>query len=142
MDNLEITKNPEIETVFNRYPDHIREKLLQLRSLIIETASGIDGISTIEETLKWGEPSYLVKHGSTIRIDWKEMKPEQYAIYFKCTSKLVPTFKTVFGNIFTYETDRAIVFGLNEVIPKTELRRCIIAALQYHKVKHLPNLGI
>ena len=51
-----------------------------------------------EETLKWGEPSYLVKNGSTIRIDWKSKTPDQYAMYFKCTSKLVPVFRSLFKN--------------------------------------------
>ena len=92
---LEITSGPEVEMVFNKYSEKVRKKLLNLRRIIIETAHESEGITSMEETLKWGEPSYLVKNGSTLRIDWKEKKPEQYAMYFKCTSKLVPTFKVI-----------------------------------------------
>lgn len=140
--NLKITINPEVEQVFNNYPELVRGKLLRLRKLILETASEIDEIETIEETLKWGEPSYLVKKGSTIRIDWKEKKPDQYAMYFKCTSLLVSSFKTVFKDLFNYEKNRAIIFQLNEKIPEDELKTCIKAALTYHSVKHLPLLGL
>ena len=57
----------------------------------------------LEETLKWGEPSYLTKYGSTVRMDWKEKNPEQFAVYFKCTSALVPTFKTIYKDKFKFE---------------------------------------
>jgi len=95
----------------------------------------------MEETLKWGEPSYFVKKGSTIRIDWKSKAPNQYAIYFKCTSSLVETFKTIFGDLFKYEKTRAIVFELDEEVPTEELKICIGMALQYHNLKYKPLLG-
>ena len=98
MGTLQIKTNPEVEQVFNNYPDLVREKVLNLRRLVIETANEIDELTSLEETLKWGEPSYLAKKGSTIRIDWKKNKPEQYSIYFKCTSKLVSSFKIVSSN--------------------------------------------
>ncbi|MDX1409348.1 MAG: DUF1801 domain-containing protein, partial [Saprospiraceae bacterium] len=88
------------------------------------------------------EPSYLAKHGSTLRMDWKSKTPQQYALYFKCTSRLVETFKLMFGNTFKYEGNRAIVFQLDDHLPKHELKACIISTLLYHKVKHLPTLGM
>lgn len=142
MEPIKITKNPEVDAKFAAYPTEVRPKLHLLRKLIIEVATEIPSINEIEETLKWGEPSYLVKKGSTIRIDWKSKTPDQYAMYFKCTSKLVPTFKTVFGDLFNYEKDRAIVFGLNDPIPEAALKECIRLALTYHNVKHQPNLGL
>ena len=140
--NLNIVINPDVEHVFNKYPEFVRENMLKLRELILESAAETTEITDLEETLKWGEPSYLVKNGSTIRIDWKEKAPEQYAIYFKCTSKLVHTFKTVYNDLFRYEGSRAIVFQLNDKIPEVELKSCIKVALTYHKVKHLPLLGL
>ncbi len=57
----------EVKEVFNAYPDNIREKMMFLRQLVLDTVKEIDSIKNIEETLKWGEPSYLTKSGSTIR---------------------------------------------------------------------------
>ncbi len=142
MKTVKLISHPKVSHVFDNYPEDIRGLLEALRALIIETATTIEEIDSLEETLKWNEPSYLTKYGSTIRIDWKAKNPDQYAVYFKCTSKLVPTFKTIYRSIFQFEGNRAIIFNKEDVIPKAELKKCISAALLYHKVKHLPSLGI
>ncbi len=114
---------------------------MRLRELVLTSANDIDGLEQLEETLKWGEPSYLTKYGSTVRMDWKAKNPKQFALYFKCTSLLVTTFKQLHKNIFTFEGDRAIVFSLEDSLPEKEIMHCISLALTYHKVKHLPLLG-
>ena len=141
MMNLQIESDPDVAAIFDNYPNAVRDKILNLRRLIIEAANESDAVENLEETLKWGEPSYVVKGGSTLRMDWKAKQPEQYAMYFKCTSQLVPTFKAVYGDTFAYEKNRAIVFGLDDDVPVQELKHCIALALTYHRVKHLPMLG-
>lgn len=137
---MQFNSDNKAHFVISNYEPLIQKKLNVLRSLIIDSAKELE-LSALEETTKWGEPSYLAKKGSTIRIDWKSKKPNQYAIYFKCTSRLVETFKAVYGDTFNYETTRAIVFQLDDDVPKDELKVCIKMALQYHKVKHLSLLG-
>lgn len=138
---MKLISNPKVKEVFNNYPKSVQEKILHLRELVLCAASEIDGLDDLEETLKWGEPSYLTKHGSTVRMDWKVKTPEQFAIYFKCTSSLVPTFRTIYKDIFEFEKNRAIVFKISDKIPEIELKHCISMALTYHKIKHLPLLG-
>ncbi len=142
MNNLIIDTSPEFEAVLAKYPPFVKEKMQFLRALIIESAEELPDVKKMEETLEWGEPSFVTKGGSTLRMDWKGKFPNQYAIYFKCTSRLVETFKTVFGSEFQYEGKRAIVFQLDEEVPTEALKSCIKAALNYHKVKHLQSLGI
>lgn len=139
--SMELESNPKVKDVFNNYPKPVQHKMLYLRELVLSAASDIDGLAKLEETLKWGEPSYLTKNGSTVRMDWKEKTSEQFAMYFKCTSSLVPTFKTIYKDKFKFEGNRAILFTLNDKIPETELKHCISMALTYHKIKHLPLLG-
>lgn len=142
MGKLELITSPKVDLVFANYPEYVREKMQSLRELVIETAEESEGVHKLEETLKWGEPSFVTKDGSTLRMDWKEKTPDQYAMYFHCTSRLVDTFRLVFNHKFQYEGKRAIVFQLNQKIPKAELKECIKAALTYHKVKELITLGI
>jgi len=133
-------KNPEVAAVFKSYPQKIRTKLMFLRQLILETAAAIEGVGEIEETLKWGEPSYLTpktKSGSTIRIDWKKSQEEQYAMYFKCTANLIPVFRERYTRKFRFEGNRSIVFNIDEEIPIKELKSCIALALTYHRNKKL-----
>ncbi len=142
MSKLTVKTDPRVNEVFANYPDVVRDKMQYMRDLVIETAEEIEDITVLEETLKWGEPSFLAKNGSTLRMDWKEKTPDQYAMYFKCTSRLVETFRLVFDHKFQFEGKRAIVFQLNQKIPELELKECIRATLRYHKVKDQETLGI
>jgi hypothetical protein len=138
---MELTSDPKVAAIFENYPKGVKEKMLHLRDLVLNTALETKELEKLEETLKWGEPSYITKNGSTLRMDWKEKTPDQVAVYFKCTSKLVSTFKVVYKDKFNFEGNRAIVFKLNENIPEKELKHCMEMALTYHKIKNLPLLG-
>ena len=129
-----------VQQKFSTYPADVSVLLNSLRDLIFNVAKQ-DGISDITETLKWGEPSYVSKIGSTIRIDWKGKYPDQYCIYFNCKTSLIESFKEIYGDTFTYDGNRAIVFKLNQVVPYRELAHCISMSLRYKKIKHLPLLG-
>jgi len=133
-------KNPEVAVVFESYPRKIRTKLMFLRQLVLDTAASIEAVGEIEETLKWGEPSYLTpktKSGSTIRIAWKERREEEYSIYFKCTANLVPAFKEKYSRVFRFGGDRSIDFHIDDKVPVKELKNCIALALTYHLNKKL-----
>jgi Domain of unknown function (DU1801) len=122
---------------FASYPKPVRPKLMALRELILKTAAETEGVGEIEETLKWGEPAYVTKNkaGSTVRIDWKEKDPDHYAMYFLCQTNLVETFRTLFPRDFKFEGNRALVFSLNDKVPKDSLSMCIAASLTYHLKK-------
>ncbi|MCB4799512.1 DUF1801 domain-containing protein [Neotamlana laminarinivorans] len=139
---MQIVSHPKVTQVFNNYPEHVKPKMDKLRCLVLQTASEIKDLKHLEETLKWGEPSYLTKNGSTLRIDWKPKTPNQYAMYFQCTTQLVSTFKILYKNTLTFQANRAIIFNLNSTFPELEIKQCITLALTYHKVKHIPLLGM
>ena len=127
--------DPKVEAAFNAFSPVVRKKLMQLRKLIYDVAHKTEGVGELEETLKWGQPSYLTKQsksGSTIRLGREKKTEGDFAIYFKCQTTLVPTFKELFKNKFRYEGNRAILFNVKDKIPARELRRCIAMALTYH----------
>ncbi len=127
-------KNLAIKEVFISYPEEFQQKLLIIRELIFSTANNMVQVGTIEETLKWGEPSYVTSEtnsGSTIRLGWNKKSPDQYAIYFNCNTKLIYMFKQRYGDIFKYGGNRSIFFNLNDEVPITELKDCIATALTY-----------
>jgi Domain of unknown function (DU1801) len=140
--NMEVITSEEVSNKIKKYPKDVQLKLEFLRKLILEKASEIESINKIEETLKWGEPSFTTKQGSTIRIDWKEKYPNQYAMYFHCKTKLVDTFRERYKNTFKFESNRAIIFNMNDNIPVEELKHCIELSLLYHSIKDKPMLGL
>lgn len=134
--------NIKVSEIFDAYPEHIRKKLLFLRQLVFDTANEISGMNEIEETIKWGEPSYAIKGGSTVRMGWKSSNRSQYAMYFHCKTKLVDTFKELYRDKLKFEGNRAIVFDVNEEIPVAVIKHCIALSLTYHSRKKLPMLGV
>jgi hypothetical protein len=130
--------NPAVAAVFAQYPDKIRQRLLSLRGLILETANESPGVGKLEETLKWNEPAYLTtesKSGSTIRIHRKPGSDSKYAMYFNCKTNLVDSFRTLFPTTFRYQGDRAIEFDVADKVPVEELKICISMTLTYHRKK-------
>jgi len=132
--------NLAVEQKFKSYPNDIYIQLIRIRELIFSIAQQ-DGINDLTETLKWGEPSYVSKIGSTVRFDWKAKYPEQYCIFFNCKTLLVETFKEVYGDTFSYGGNRAIIFKSGSIVPIKELGHCISMSLRYKKIKHLQLLG-
>jgi Domain of unknown function (DU1801) len=128
-------ENLAVARVFEKYPPAVRRKLLALRSLIFKTASLTSGVGKLEESLKWGEPTYSTKQsksGSPIRIDWKTSQPAQYEIFFHCQTNLIATFRALFSAELKFEGNRAIVLNVADALPRDAIALCITAALTYH----------
>jgi hypothetical protein len=127
-----------IEATFAGYPPPLRRKLRSLRRLILNTAHKTDGVGPLQETLKWGQPSYLPAQsgsGTTVRIDGVRGAPDCYAMFFHCQTDLVATFREIYPNELTYEGNRSILFNLDETIDEAALSHCIALALTYHQRK-------
>ena len=131
--------NPTIAEKIQTYPEAAQSKFHEIRSLIFEIANDKQ-LGQIEETLKWGQPAYLCKSGSTIRIDWQNKNPNNIDILFNCKTILVETFKEIFRDELIYTGNRVVVVPLAKPIPE-ELETCIFMALNYHQLKKLPLLG-
>ena len=131
----------EVQAKFDGYPDDVKALLFGIRALIFDVIKD-KNLGEVEETLKWGEPSYLVKGGSAVRFDWKPKYPEQYFIFFNCNTSLVDTFRELYSDVLKFQGNRAIVLNVNEPLPQNVIRQCIELSLQYKSIKHLPLLGV
>ena len=132
---------PALAAVFDAYPRPVKTKLLALRRLIFETAKATKGVGALQETLKWGQPSYLTPEtnsGSTIRIDQVKSAPDQYAVYFHCQTNLVATFREMYPTEFSYGGNRSILLNAADKIPEPALRHCVALALTYHLNRRKP----
>ena len=117
--------DPAVEAAFDAYPKPLKPKLLALRRLILDTARTTSGVGALEETLKWGQPSYLTpetKSGSTIRIDAIKSGADQYAVYFHCQTNLVETFRELYPSEFSYGGNRCIILDAADDVPEPALR--------------------
>ena len=136
--------DPAVDAVFNAYPRPIKARLLALRRLIFDTARMTNGVGALQETLKWGQPSYLTaetKSGSTIRIDQVKSAADQYAVYFHCQTDLVATFRELYPTELSYGGSRSILLNAEDDIPEAALRHCVALALTYHLNKRKAARG-
>ncbi len=137
-----IFEDKAVEARFEGYLPIIKTKLLVLRQLILQVAAETPAVGRLEETLKWGQPSYLTpetKSGSTIRIDRVGSDSTQYAMYFNCKTTLIETFKGLYPDDFTYDGTRAIIFDVNDELDLEAVKHCIWLTLTYHlnkKARH------
>ena len=130
--------NAAVAEIFATYPQPLKKKLLALRQLIFDVAESIKQVGELEETIKWGQPSYLTtvsKSGSLIRLDVVKSQIDTYAMYFHCQTNLIATFRCLYPNVFFYVGNRAIFFKGDEEISLKKLKHCIVLALTYNLVK-------
>lgn len=125
----------EVVAVFASFPSPLRDRLLALRQLILDTAAATEGVGDIEETLKWGEPSYVpsaTRSGTPVRLNRVKGTDDRYAVYVSCQTSLVGTFRQIYPDLFTYDGTRAITLHVDEPVPTDALAHCIALALRYH----------
>ena len=123
----------DIETRLDLHPEPTRSALKRLRRLILDTAATTPGVGQVEEALRWGQPSYLTKTGSTIRID--ALGGSRYALYVHCQTDLLASFREIYGDALTYEGKRALIFDTGEPLDEDVVAHCIALALTYRSRK-------
>ncbi len=109
---------------------------MQVRRLLFETADKTPGVGRLEESLRWGEPSYFTaesKSGTPVRLHWKERQPKHCAMYVHCQTNLVERYRSLSLTGLEFEGSRAILFRTDQPLPKAALRACIVLALTYRK---------
>lgn len=127
----------QVAAAYDSYGEDVRLGLLEMRRLILETAEETQGVGPIEESIKWGQPAYRTVEtgsGSTIRLaPAGRDSGYDYAMYFICSTNLIGQFEDLFGDTFTYDGERALLFKIGEPWPTDELRECVAMALTYHQ---------
>ena len=111
-----------------------------LRGLIFETAAQTKGVGKLEETLKWGQPSYLThspKSGTTIRLGWDEAGT-RVSLFVHCQTSLVEAWRDRYGDTLTLIGNREIALPTDQPLPRAALQHCIAMALTYHLRKTAP----
>lgn len=119
----------KIRDAFYAYDDGLRDRLLDLRELIYVIAKETEGVGHLEETLKWGQISYLNPAGTTLRIGTVP-DTEQLAIYVHCQTSVVESLRARPGPL-QFEGNRCVKLPLDEELASPELRSCIQSILTY-----------
>ena len=122
---------------YGRFEPETRTDLLQIREMVLRVAQSNEAIGEIEETLKWGEPSYLTpqtKSGSTLRLSQTktDLKP---ALFVNCQTTLVDEIRELYPDAFDFEGTRGVVLKSSPNDVSQELEHTIALVLTYHARK-------
>lgn len=116
-------------------PEGIEEpnlsRFIPLRELILDVAANLPQVGPLEESLKWGEPSYTPQRkntGSSVRI--APRKDGRVALHFICHTGLIEEFRELYPHL-NFEGKRGIIIDPAKPLPTDELRHCIAKALTY-----------
>ena len=121
-------QTPAVSAAFEALEPALRAQLLDLRALIYDTAAGLD-IPPLDESLRWGQPSYTTPKSTPIRLG--ATKTGTAAIFTHCQSRVIPDFRALFPNAFTYDGTRAVHLDPSAALQKDSLQLLITAALAY-----------
>ncbi|MDP5218307.1 DUF1801 domain-containing protein [Ruegeria sp. 2205SS24-7] len=123
-------QSPKVEDAFAAFPPSAQDGLLRLRDLIFDTAAQLPEPATLSEELKWGQPAYLTRKGTTIRLGVP--KQAQFGLFVHCQTRLISEFSQTFPGTDRIEGTRAVLFDeVGEISP--ERHGWLIArALTYH----------
>ena len=138
--NAVVHEDEAVQQTIAAYPTAAQRRLRQVTRLMAREASRL-GVERINATLKWGEPSYSTTGGSPLRLAWSAKATRRLGMYCHCSTRLIETFRELFGDRFEFDGQRALYLPLTGRLPSAELSQCLRMALRYHTLKKLPLLG-
>ena len=123
----------KVKAAYAAFPPDALAMCMTLRDLIFSVARDNPEVGEIEETLKWGQPSYLTsqtKAGSTLRIGMA--KQGGAALFAHCATDIISTYASTFPGTDLIEGNRAVIFTSPDSIVPERLRLLIYHGLTYH----------
>lgn len=118
-----------VRAVFEGYPEGVRAVLLAARDLVFEVAED-GGCGTLDEVLRWGQPSYVCKTGTTLRLAPDKGAP---AVMVHCQTDLVDRFRSEHPDAFRFGGTRALY--LEAGFDRDALALFLARALTYRRVR-------
>jgi hypothetical protein len=124
-------QSPAVAQAFDDMPDDTRAHLYALRTLIFDTAATLP-VGRIEESLKWGQPSYTTpdtKAATPIRLGIA--KSGDIAVLTHCQATVMSDFRALAPPDMRFDGNRALHLSPDAPLPLEEITPLIRAALTY-----------
>ncbi len=126
-------QTPTVKAAYDAFEQKQRDIALILRDLVFEVAMDTPEAGEVEETLKWGQPSFVTpktKSGSTLRIG--VTKAGDTGLYAHCGTSIIRDYAATFPGDDRIDGNRGVLFSTADDIAKDRLRHLIRHGLTYH----------
>ena len=124
-------QSPAIKLAFDAFDPSHRTMMLALRDLIFKTAASLP-VGRIEESLKWGQPSYTTpdtRAATPIRL--AVTKFDRVAMLTHCQSTVMSDFRALAPPELQFDGNRALHLDPTIAVPIDKITPLIRAALTY-----------
>lgn len=122
--------DPRVEALLDAADPDIAAGITRLRRMIYEVAASDPKIGPVQETVKWGQPAYLARKGTTLRLG--QPKGGGFGLYVHCQSRVIPEFRDLFPDHDRFDGTRGVVFRAADEICSERHGWLIHRALGYH----------
>ena len=123
--------SPAARDAYAAFPQPARETLMALRAMIYEISETLP-VGRIEESTKWGQPSYATpdtKLATPIRLGLS--KAGDPAIFTHCQTTVMSDFRALAPANMAFDGNRAVHLPIDKSPNLDELAPLIRAALTY-----------
>lgn len=115
---------PGVKAAFDALPAAPRAVLLHVREMIVTRDIAV------EEALRWGQPAYLTKKGTTIRLG--VTKAGHPSVFTHCQSSVMSDVQAVAAEGVIWDGNRGVSWPVDAPFPEPILQLLINRALTYH----------
>jgi len=123
--------SPSVRAAFDAFDPVPRALLLTLRTAIFDTAKTLP-VGRIEETLKWGQPSYATPNtraATPIRLG--VTKTGDVGVFTHCQSTVMSDFRALAPPHMRFDGNRALLLPPSKPFVINDITPLIRAALSY-----------
>ncbi len=125
-------RSEAIAKVFDGFEPEVGAALLGLRALVFAVAAEIDQVTGVEESLKWGQPSYSPKPKTGTPIRLGVTKSGAACLFVHCQTSLVADLEADNAHGLHTIDNRAVVLPKIGAEDHPGLPGFVRAALTYH----------
>ena len=112
-----------------------------MRNLILQTADSLPEIGPVEEALRWGQPSYISRKGTPLRLGVP--KSARFGLFVHCQSRVIPNYLEHYPAWDRVEGTRALLFDHpNQIEPLRHgwlIRHALTYKVKAVKAGHAPS---
>lgn len=131
----------QIAAAFDLPDEQARKGLMALRSLIFETAASLPEVDSVEEALRWGQPSYISRKGTPLRLGVP--KSARFGLFVHCQSRVIPNYLERYPAWDRVEGTRAVLFDRPDQIEPFRhgwlIRHALTYKVKVAKTGHAPS---
>ncbi|MGJ5618676.1 hypothetical protein [Sulfitobacter sp. MF3-043] len=120
-----------------RWSEPAQRTLWQCRAMFHGVAEKA-GAGPLDETLKWGQPSWRPmkpRTGSTLRIDWTPKFPNRLSLYVDCKTDLAARMQTLYPDLPENDGQRHLAVALDVPLPEHAIAHLAEMTFTYHRAK-------